>query len=457
MRVVSERFLHVVSFLALLVYLFTYLENCFGPPIRADGVGYYAYLPAFLIDRDASFVSLADRQFGGELESWTGLRLIPDTGRYLDKFNMGVAVMMLPFFLVAHAATWWMQSPAGGFAWWKFNHPMDGFSLFYQHAAGLAGLVYMILGLAILARVLRRHFTDGVVVATLTVLVFGTNLLHYTAGETVLSHAYSFFLFALLLAVIPGWYENPSFRARTVLLGLLAGLTALVRLPNALILLFIPFHGVTGFKGMRDRFLLLRRRWVDCAMLLGVALLVYFPQMWLHRYATGRWIADAYSIHGEGFRFLHPQLLEVLISPEGGLFFWSPVLLLALPGLLLLRRQASALFLPSMLFLLLNTYLIASWHMWWFGGGFGHRAFIEGYTVMAFGLCATFTAVRAPVLRIILGVLVLVLVCYSLFMMKLFYTREISYYGVDSQALFDVLWIRKELLLSILRRLMGCA
>ncbi len=184
-----RHFVALVAILCLLIYAFTYLEDCFGPPIRADGAGYYAYLPSWFIHGDMTFIKLADAQFQGSIPAWTGLTPSAATGGFRNKYNIGVAVMMTPFFFAGHVLTWWMRSPPGGFEWWKFNHPLDGYSLFYQHAAGLAGVFYMVVGLAVLRSLLATRFTKGVVLSTMATLLLGTNLLHYGSGETVFSSA----------------------------------------------------------------------------------------------------------------------------------------------------------------------------------------------------------------------------------------------------------------------------
>ena len=55
-------------------------------------------------------------------------------------------------------------------------------------------MVYVLLGLAMLQRMLRRHFSDGVVLATLICITWGTNLFHYAVFDGTFSHAYAFFL-----------------------------------------------------------------------------------------------------------------------------------------------------------------------------------------------------------------------------------------------------------------------
>src|SRR5207244_2911911 len=99
-----------------------------------------------------------------------------------ERLSDGTAVLTMPFFLVGHLLSWWS------------NLPRDGFSFYYQHAAGLAGLTYFIAGLALVRHSLTRRFSDGVVLATLVSLTWGTNLFHYGTYDATFSHAFSFFL-----------------------------------------------------------------------------------------------------------------------------------------------------------------------------------------------------------------------------------------------------------------------
>jgi hypothetical protein len=83
----------------------------------------------------------------------------------------------------------------------------------------------------------------------------------------------------------------------------------------------------------------------------------------------------------------------VLFSVQKGLFFWSPLLLLALAGwarLVASGHPARAFAVPSAVFLLVNTYLIASWWDWQFGGSYGHRGFVDAFPVFAFGFASVF-------------------------------------------------------------------
>lgn len=431
--------------LCLLSYGLVNLGQAFPPPIRSDGIGYYAYLPALFIHGDPSFETLADLQFEGELPTWAGFGRSSRTGRYVNMYGVGVAIMLLPFFVAAHLLTYLFRSP---WEWHRFNFPADGFSFFYQHAAGLGGMFYGLIGLGFLKSALARYFRPRTVLITLVVLMFGTNLLNYLAVETVLSHSYSFFLFSAALWLASTWRQNENEMWRYAVAGVIAGLIAAVRMPNVLFVGAMLLYGVKSGSDLKRRMQTARSKLSFVMISVSIGLLVLGPQLLMWRYSTGKWWANGYTeVHGEIFDWLHPKVGAVLFSMRGGLLFWSPVLGLCVPGFFALRKRVPDLFLPPLAFLMAITWLISVWHDWALGGGFGHRGFVESYALLAFPLAAFFDAVAGrprPWAKALVAVLTAGLVCYSLFFQMLYYTRELSIYGIDRQALFDVLWWRKQ-------------
>lgn len=444
-ELVERRFVSIVAYAALVSYLFVYQSNCFtDPPIRADGAGYYAYLPSLLIHGDPSGQALARTTYGGEIPEWTGLNHNPETGRYADKYNMGVALLMSPFFLAAHAVTWIVRPPPGGFDWWQLNYASDGYSLFYQHAAGLAGMCYFLAGLALMRRLLRTHFGPGIVVATMTLMLVGTNLYHYGTAETVFATPYSFLLFTAFLLATRWWYERPGDLRRSLLIGALAGLIALVRINNLLFALVFALYGITRLRDLPDRIRLLLRAAGPLAAAAALTALIFLPQLFWWRYTTGHWLS--YSYREEGFHWLHPHLFDVLYSVEHGLFFYSPVLLMALPGLWALRRFAPRYFAGAIVYLPLQWYVISSWWQWPLGGSLSHRAFVEAYSLVALAIASFLASLRTRRERALTVVFSAAACAIFLFFAKLYYTREMSELGLTRSALYDVLYTRRNMI-----------
>ncbi len=114
----------------------------------------------------------------------------------------------------------------------------------------------------------------------------------------------------------------------------------------------------------------------------------------------GQWVYFSYG--DETFSWGHPALWQTLFSSRHGLFFWSPVLLLALAALA--RRAWDPLVAAWSLGLVLLWYANSAWHCWWFGDAFGGRAFIEAAGLFGIGLGLTFDALcRAPRLAATVG------------------------------------------------------
>ena len=425
----------------LLLYGGTYLLGTFGSPVRADGVGYAMYLPAWVVHHSFGVEEAAVARFGDEVPEWTGCERVGEEGRMVDKYGVGAAVMALPFFLVAHFLTWWMQAP-GAPEWWAYQFPMDGFSGFYPHALGLSGLFWMWVGVVVSHWHLRRYFSRGTAAWTAGLLVFGTNLLHYMAAESVLSHGYSYALFALLLVAVDRWRRGEGGWKTAVFAGCVAGMIGMVRASN---LAFVPCALLWGAGEGKAWWTRMRRGWRDLLVAGACCAAVFSFQLWTWKCMGGHWMLNAYGAQGEGFDWWHPEIANVLFSLRGGVFFWCPVLLAGVAGLFVRRGGNDA---PwrwaAVVYALLQLWVVASWREWAYGGGFGHRGFIETYALWVFSMAAwmEWCEGRGRVSKWANRAFCLGCVVWCLFFMKLYFVRELSYFGLDRQALFDIVYSR---------------
>jgi len=112
-----------------------------------------------------------------------------------------------------------------------------------------------------------------------------------------------------------------------------------------------------------------------------VACMVWVPQMIYWREMTGQWVYFSYG--DERFFFNDPAIIKGLFSFRKGLFIYTPLLIFAFTGLTVLWKKRSPHLVAIAVFVPLNIYIIFSWWCWWYGGGFGQRAFIDSYALMA--------------------------------------------------------------------------
>jgi hypothetical protein len=320
--------------------------------------------------------------------------------------------MMAPFFFAAHAASV------------VFGALTDGFAPLYQAFAALAGLFYGWLGVRALRRVLEPRFDARAVTWTLAGVVFGTNLFHYFTWESTYSHAYSFFLIAILVEAVLRWHAEPSWR-QSALLGVISGMIVLVRPTNACALLYVPLYGLTS----RRAFL---RRVPHMALMAAITAGMFTIQLCYWHHVTSHWLVFSYL--GESFHWLSPKPLHVLVSFKKGLFVWAPILAAAVVGLWRARRDSlRALFVAISTVLLVHLWIVSSWWCWWYGVSLGHRAFTEFVPFFALGLgvfvergLAAEPAVALRTRRVY-GVLV----GYGVLMTVLYWTGILPFAGPD--------------------------
>ena len=402
--------------LCLAGYVFVYATGRATNPIRSDGFSYYVYLPSWFLFHDTTLSAVARDCCGGVYPAYTAIIRWPSTRRWVNAHPIGVAIMQAPLFGIAHGLTRWT------------NLSPDGFTLYYQHAVGLSGLLWTIAGLTVLAKLLHRHFSDPIVAATLVTILLGTNLYHYATFDSSYSHPYSFFLFAAFLYLTERWYAIPQLRV-SLLLGLVAGLIVLTRHTNLLFLIVFPFYGVDRLARLRSRIELLRAQRRLVAMMLGTTALVVAPQLAIYYRATGRMLVSSYG--DLGFNFASPRVLEVLFSVQKGLFFWSPILLASCVGFAWLFRSnhsARAVVLPALLFLGFDIYIIASWWDWQFGGSFGHRGFVDTLSIFALGMAAFFASIwNRRAIRQAVMVVIVVAIALNLFQMLQYWNHVLPF------------------------------
>ncbi|MCO6499616.1 MAG: hypothetical protein J5I47_04455 [Vicingus serpentipes] len=339
-----------------------------------DVVSYYEYLPAAFIFNDLSFEYVDNLPFDFEGDIWVDDN--EETGRRLPKTSMGLSFMYLPFFLTGHLVAK-LQ-----------NYTAYGYSEPYGKMIVLGCWLYVFIGLFYLRKILLKYFNDVVASLTLFSVVLATNLFYYTTIEPGMSHAYSFCLIILFIWSTMRWYENPKI-SLAVSLGLLSGLIALIRPTNALIVVFFLLYDIKSLTDIKNKMVFLWKYKHQILLIIIAALLVWLPQMAFWKYATNHWLFFSYG--EERFYFNNPHILDGLFSYRKGWLVYTPIMIFALIGILPLYKMQRKFFLPLLVFLPVNIFVMYSWWSWYYGGGFGSRPMVDSYGLLAIPLAAFFT------------------------------------------------------------------
>lgn len=360
-------FLVTTAFLMMCSIIWVYhVKVLNAPKVYSDGFGYFAYLPAVLYgDFSFSFI---------EKGGWEHtLKLVEASGGLVNKYPVGVAILESPFFFAAHLISLFRDALTGSVT-------ATGYSNLYQYMILFGGVCYWILGTVLLYLLLTKYlgFSRKVSLLSCMIITYGTNLFHYASYDACFSHVYSYFLFCAFLYYLC-WYEERDAGDRnkwwqTCIFGLLAGLIFMCRNTNILFVLTYVFYGVRDWQTLKVRTLkILQPRRVIPIVLTGCVTIL--PQLLYWRVATGHWIA--YSYGEEAFYWLAPQLANFLFSVRKGLFFWSPILFLAVVGMIVSYRTRGKLYTGLLLFFAVIVYVSSAWWAWHYGGSFGQRVAVD--------------------------------------------------------------------------------
>lgn len=367
--------------------------------IEADAKGYYAYLPAVFIYHDLNFGFFEKI----ELETYSNTNLFYDyrvthNNKTINRYYVGTAICLLPFFLAGHAITL------------LTGLPLDGYSYYYTLMVHLGALFYLFLALLGLRKLLQIYqINEKVISFTLLSVVFGTNLFYYVLTEFGMSHLYSFTAITWFCLTVRTYFLTDK-KKYLVFSALLLGIIFLIRPVNLLVVVAVPFLSGSSdqlVSGIKSAFSTI---WFLLLAIAGFLLLVSI-QLIIYKISTGSFIVDSYEQWG--FNFLDPQISNFLFSYRKGMFLYTPLLFLSLTGFIFLYRSSQFQFYTLSGFLFIIIYVFSSWFMWYYGGSFSQRVMIEFYPFFAILLATAMQELKRKSLKkIFLSLTVLlILVC----------------------------------------------
>src|SRR6266849_3131174 len=325
-----------------LLLLFLASLALLNPWIRGDGVGYYAFARAPLIEHSFNF----ERDYIAANTSFREARLDQNgqpkaifrtpTGHLENHFTVGPAILWTPFLLVAHAGV--ILARAAG-----SQVPADGLSEPYRVAMAFGNALYGFLALLLSFRV-ARQYAGGLWALPATIAIWwASSLPVYMYFNPSWSHAHSAFAVALFLWY---WHETRSSRSLSqwLLLALIAGLMLNVYYPNAMLLAVLVVEAVSQYlsafrrgaaaaasEAPRLTDLLVRH------LFFGFVVLVCLLPTFITRYIVYGGAFESGYFPLRDWLWRSSAFLAVLFSSNHGLLVWTPILLFAIAGLIPFR------------------------------------------------------------------------------------------------------------------------
>jgi hypothetical protein len=384
--------------IALLVFVLT-LPAVTLRLYASDEVQYFSYLRSLYFDRDVSF----ENEYRYFAEAGTGSAgfadtfLVPptDTGLRRNFGTMGSAILWSPFYAVGDAGVRIARLTGS-------TVPADGFSKPYIAAVCLGSAVYGFIALLLSARIARTVTGSGLRAAALVAL--GTPLIFYMYVAPGFAHATSAFAVALFittwLTVRHGW--SPKGVAALAAAG---ALMTMVREQDA----FFVAGPIADFairlgRTMRDGRGAERRSMAGGAVVLGAIAAITFaivvaPQFLAYKAINGRFGPS--PLVGRKMIWTSPHALQVLLSPEHGFMFWTPLALVGLAGLVWFAvtadRDRAPVAAAMLIMFAAAVYITGCVDSWSSAGGFGQRRLVNLTPLLTVGVAVVLSrAAGAP-------------------------------------------------------------
>ena len=388
------------SYTKALFVLFIITLPIVNPWVHGDGVGYYAYVHSILIDHDLQF----ENEWRAANSSFTIGRISPGgeilasqytvTGHLDNHFTVGPAILWAPFLTVAHFLILTLNRLGA-------HINADGFGRPYLLTMAFATAGYGFCGLLLCFWLAREFVAERWAFLAVVGYWFASSLPVYMYLNPSWSHAHTLFSVALFL-----WYWNRTRLRRGLMqwiaLGLLAALMVNVYYLNAVWLLVPAFEafanyfqmfaassGQSGSYTKRESFAGLLASHITFVIIFVVGML---PTLITRKIIYGGYLQTGYPGAHDWF-WTSPVPGSVWFSSDHGLFTWTPILLLALMGLVLFLRIDRTFAIYLLAVFAIFSYVLACYVNWDGISSFGNRFFISMGPAFIIGLAAWFDCV----------------------------------------------------------------
>src|SRR6266446_6326214 len=306
-----------------LLFLFLLSLVLFNPLVRGDGVGYYAFARAPLIDHSLNFehdyIAANTRFREARLDDRGEPKKIfrTRTGHLENHFTVGPAILWAPLLLLAHGGVLLARALGSQVA-------ADGFSAPYGLAMAFGTAFWGFLGLLLAFRLARQYAGDlWAFLATLAIW-WASSLPVYMYFNPSWSHAHSAFAVSLFVFY---WHETRDKRTprRWFVLALTAGLMLNVYYANAMLLMILVVEAFRDFAAAFRRGVgtgaAVSQLLAKHLLFAAVTLLCLLPTFVTRYIIYGSPFESGYT-SVQNWAWRSPYFLAVLFSSEHGLFSW---------------------------------------------------------------------------------------------------------------------------------------
>jgi hypothetical protein len=378
-----------------------------------DEVQYYAWLRSIWFDGDVDFANeyttfaLLNPNSGITDSILKEDRIREKTGLYGNIAPVGSAILWAPWFITTDWLLRGLHLVGIG-----LDIVADGYSWPYQRAISYASAIYAFIGLLITYQIAQQWSSAfSARLATIGIWL-ATPLVFYMTIQMPFAHANGFFVTTCFIYSWLQTLEQPQSRKWWALVGVCAGGMFLVR-EQLILFAILPATSIllTLIQYIRDK----RNRTIGpdvrvWAIATACAITMLTPQIAAYWFVNGE-PRPASEVSGK-LNLCSPHAIDTLIdfdtTPEPicnvgpepvkirpfsrGALVWSPILAVAIIGMLMFTYRTPSIGVPFLLAFVLQVWINGAfgttWHL---SGAFGFRRLIECSAIFVVGLAYLLT------------------------------------------------------------------
>ena len=338
-----------------------------------DDTGYYAFLRSVFFDGDLDFFN--------ELNYAHSEKFMP-TGYVFNNWQMGQALLFLPFFIVGHLLALLYQG---------LGYPISvgGYSAPYYISTAVASVTFLFAGLALVFKTLHSFIDKRFALFVTLSIWLASPLIYFSFIRQRMSHTVEFFFAAVLMFA---WirFRRSKDPLRYAVLGALLGFLCMTRVINIAFFALFAVDMLWSFRANLNSVSTVKKITVLSGAILGGFFLVMLPQIVCWYQLNGVPFPPRHmKFAGEGLSGISllpllEKMWSLFFSAKWGLLFSMPLAVVGVVGLFLKNKWLKEIR-PGLLAYLAGIFAIVIIYPE-DSASYGHRHLISALPVFALGL-----------------------------------------------------------------------
>jgi tetratricopeptide (TPR) repeat protein len=338
-----------------------------------DDTGYYAFLRSVFFDGDLDFFN--------ELHYAHSEKFMP-TGYVFNNWQMGQALMFLPFFIIGHLLALLYQG---------LGYPLSvgGYSAPYYISTAVASVTFLFAGLVLVFKTLHSFIDKRFALFVTLSIWLASPLIYFSFIRQRMSHTVEFFFAAVLIF---SWIHFRRFKdpLRYAVLGAFLGFLCVTRVINIAFFALFAVDMLWSFRSNLKSVATVKKITVLIGAMLGGFFLVMLPQILCWYQLNGVPFPPRHmKFAGEGLSGitllpLLEKMWALFFSAKWGLLFSMPLAMVGVVGLFLKNEWLKEIR-PALLAYLAGIFAIVIIYPE-DSASYGHRHLVSALPIFALGL-----------------------------------------------------------------------